>query len=160
MQKLSFLPSEKASTIWSADELKLIEKSFVKKHSAYLENETFTIVAEQSKEQVQIKIVLQKIDLSVVYPIECVFVKELHQKVDSQKIAMLMLDYLDVYWTEYFAEDREVFLPIDWSKHDFEGLSLYMRGFIRNLNAENQADAFLQQYGCGEYQIDPISSET
>ena len=69
MQKLSFLPSEKASTIWSADELKLIEKSFVKKHSAYLENETFTIVAEQSKEQVQIKIVLQKIDLSVVYPL-------------------------------------------------------------------------------------------
>ena len=57
-------------------------------------------------------------------------------------------------------EERNLFIPLDWSKHEFEGFSFYMRGFVRNLQLEASADDFLQKHGHGEYDIQSITSET
>ncbi|MGY3803167.1 hypothetical protein ACWNT8_03770 [Pigmentibacter ruber] len=159
MQKLSYLEASKTKPIWDLEEKFKIETLLNKKHSLYLENEIFTLEAEKSKEQIQIKFSLNKKDNSFHYPIECVYIKESINE-NEQEIALNIIDYLDIYWANYFNEERNVFIPIDWSKHEFEGKFFYLRGFVRNLSLENEADAFLKKHGHGEYDIHSITSET
>ena len=160
MQKLSYLSSEKLNSFWTDEEIVNIKKLLNKKHLVYLENEEFIIESGSTKEQIQIKVSLIKSDKSNCYPIECVFVKETDNEFKETEIAFKMLDYLDIYWANYFSEERNIFIPLDWSAHEFEGVQFYMRGFVRNLQLENDADEFLTKYGYGEYEIHSISSET
>lgn len=159
MHKLSYLDKEKTSPIWGEDEIINIQSLLNKKHSLYLENEEFKVEAEKSKEQIQIRISLSKKDNSFSYPIEGVYIKETKDQ-KEEDIALNLIDYLDFYWASYFSEERNVFIPIDWSKHEFEGISFYLRGFIRNIALENAADDFLAKYGHGDYEIHTITSET
>jgi hypothetical protein len=158
MKKLSYLEHHKLTPLWSEEESSRIKMSLNKKHAAFLEKEEFSLEAGSSEYQIKMRLSLDKIDKSVVYPIECVYAKT--RTGQETSIASLMLDYLDIYWTDYFAEDRSIFIPVDWSLHEFENVHFYLRGFVRYLKLENQADAFLQRHGHGEYFISPISSET
>ena len=160
MQKLSYLSSEKLNLIWSEEENQKIKKLLDKKHLVYLESEEFIIESGATKDQVQLKVTLTKSDKSYYYPIECVFVKESSSDFKETEVAFKMLDYLDLYWTNYFSEERNVFVPLDWSKHEFEGIHFYIRGFVRNLQLENYANDFLSKHGHGDYEIHSISSET
>jgi hypothetical protein len=160
MQKLAYMPSEKIKSVWSDEELFNIKKLLNKKHLVYLENEKFEIESGTSQDQIQIRVSLIKNDNSAYYPIECIFMKETAEGFKESDIAVSMLDYLDVYWANYFLEERNVFIPLDWSKHEFEGITFYMRGFVRNLQLEAHADEFLLKHGHGEYDIQSISSET
>ena len=160
MQKLSYMPVEKITSVWTEEEIWNIQKLLNKKHMVYLENEAFEIEAGSSQTQIQIRVSLIRNDKSKYYPIECVFVRESSEKLKESDIAITMLDYLDIYWSSYFQEERNIFIPLDWSKHEFEGVSFYMRGFVRNLQLETDADNFLSKYGHGEYDIQSISSET
>ena len=160
MQKLSYLPNEKIKSIWTDEELFNIKKLLNKKHLVYLENEIFEIECGASQEQIQIRVSLIKNDNTTYYPIECVFMKETSEAFKESDIAVTMLDYLDIYWANYFSEERNVFIPLDWSKHEFEGIAFYIRGFVRNLQLEAHADDFLLKHGHGEYDIQSISSET
>jgi hypothetical protein len=160
MQKLSYIKNNKLTATWPEDELFKVTKLLNKKHMIYLENEHFEIESSFDQNQVQLCISLTKKDMSKSYPIECVFIKETNQSYQNSSIALTMLDYLDIYWTNYFSEERTVFVPLDWSKHEFEGLNFYIRGFIRNLDLETNANEFLSKHGYGGYDILPISSET
>lgn len=160
MQKLSYLSNEKIKSVWTDDELFHIKKLLNKKHLVYLENETFEVESGVSQDQIQIRVSFIKNDNSTSYPIECIFMKETAEEFKELSIAVAMLDYLDIYWENYFSEERNVFIPLDWSKHEFEGIIFYMRGFVRNLQLEAHADNFLLKYGHGEYDIQSISSET
>ena len=160
MQKLTYLPKEKVTAVWSNEEIVNIKKLLSKKHLLYLENETFEIDSGTLSDQIQICISLIKNDKSTYYPIECIFIKESNHSIKETEIAFTMLDYVDLYWENYFSEERNVFIPLDWSKHEFEGVSFYMRGFVRNLHLESQAEAYLLKHGHGEYDIHSISSET
>lgn len=159
MQKLLYIANEKLKPVWTADELIDIKKLLNKRHSVYLENESFEIESGSSHNQVQISVSLKKNDNTACYPIECVFIKETGDVKESE-IAMKMIDYLDIYWTNYFSEERNVFIPLDWSKHDFEGIMFYIRGFIRKPQLETYANNLLLEHGYGDYDIQPISSET
>lgn len=160
MQKLKYIPKEKTKSVWSDEELFNIKKLLNKKHFVYLEKESLEIESGVSAEQIQIRVSLIKNDNSTCYPIECIFVKETAEGFKESEIAVSMLDYLDIYWENYFTEERNVFILLDWSLHEFEGITFYMRGFIRNLQLEAHADEFLLKHGHGEYDIQPISSET
>lgn len=160
MQKLSYLANEKLNPVWTEEEILSIKKLLDKKHLVYLEDEEFIIEVGSTKDQVQLKVSLIKKDKSNYYPIECVFVKETTSEFKETEIAFKMLDYLDVYWSNYFSEERNMFIPLDWSKHEFEGIHFYIRGFVRNLQLEIHANEFLSKHGHGEYEIHSISSET
>lgn len=159
MQKLSFLDFNQLVPIWSFQEISNLCSMMNKKHSVFLNEERFEILAGENKSQIQIQINLKKNDGTCEYPIECVFINE-NKEENAQKIASLMLDYIDIYWTNYFQEDRDVFIPIDWNPHEYEGISFHIRGSIRKKDLEIQADQFLAQYGHGNYDIQSLSSET
>ncbi len=158
MQKLTYLEKQKIYSLWKDEEILNIQSLLNKKHSLYLDDEEFILEVGTSKEQIQIKIVLIKKNNIASYPIECIYLKET-AKEEEQDIVLKMIDYLDIYWANYFSEERNVFVPIDWSKHEFEGICFYMRGFLRNIELENAANEFLNKHGHGDYEIHAITSE-
>lgn len=158
MQKLSYLDNQRVLPLWNEEEILNIQSLLNKKHSLYLDDEEFILEIGTSKEQIQLKIALNKKNNNVSYPIECIYLKET-AKEEEQDIVLKMIDYLDIYWANYFSEERNVFVPIDWSKHEFEGVSFYVRGFLRNIELENAANEFLHKHGHGDYEIHSITSE-
>jgi hypothetical protein len=160
MQKLMFLNFSQLSPIWEVDEIAKITQLLATKHSIYLEDELFELESGYNKEQLQIKVCIKKNDGSVVYPLEIVCSYVDYPNFKLKELSNIIIDYIDLYWSEYLSEDRNLFVPLDWSRYESEGISFYLRGFVRNLALEMQADDFLNKYGFGEHDIVPISSET
>ena len=159
MNKLSYL-SGGVNPVWEAEDNAELARLLNKKFKPFLESEEFHVETGSNKDQIQIKVTLAKADQSMVYPLEAVFLRDPAVKASTAEVAAIMLDYLDVYWNEYLAGERDVLLPIDWSKHACDGVDFYLRGFIRNQSLESQADALFREHGFGGYDIEPISNET
>jgi hypothetical protein len=137
----------------------------IKKHIPFLKNETFEMDVLKSEDWIQIRQTLKSLDGSQAYPVEVLVpfeeVKGLKsEEVRAAELVDLAVDYLDSYWNEYFSDDRDTFLSLDWSTHEIDGLTLFMRGSKHNVALEKMADDFLAQHGMGAYDIAPLSSET
>jgi len=158
MQKLSFLKFNELDPLWSAEDILKFCTAMEKRHLAYLDQEHFEIQAGMNKSQIQICVRLKKKNQNEEYPIECLIVRQDLEK-DPQQMALLVLDYIDHYWSHYFQEQRDVLLPIDWSAHQCEAETFYLRGFVRKTLLEAEADLLLMQHGHGNYDIQSISSE-
>ncbi len=137
-----------------------IQELLRKKYSPFLFDEEFLIESGRNREQVQVQVNLRKHDGSVEYPIECVYLVEPEQERGPEDVSYLMLDYLDVYWNEYLTNGRDTFFTIDWSRHSCEGVDFYVRGFVRNVHLEIEADKIFEEEGCGDHVIEKISSES
>lgn len=159
MQKLSFLDFEKLNPIWTDQEILKLCTIMNRKHDISLNEEHFEINAGYNDTQVQIYTCLKKNDSSLEYPVECIFVNENKEK-SFKEISGILLDYIDTYWTNYFQEDRDIYISIDWNLHSCEGKEFYLRGFVRQKHLELEANQLLAQFGHGDYDIQPISSET
>jgi hypothetical protein len=144
--------SVKVTDIWSAAEQSDICRALGKKYMTYMANDVFAIEAIENQHQIQMRITLQRSDLSWAYPVEVVCPKEF--QITSVQAAELILDYVDCYWGEYFSNDRDVYLSIDWQSHKFEELEFFIRGSVRNLAAEKMASELLSQHGMGSYDLD------
>lgn len=160
MNKLSYISFDKLDSVFSEEEVYKIAELLNKKHYLYLDNESFELEIGCNKEQIQVKICLKKIDNSVVYPIEIVCMYDEYNPRKKEDLIGVIIDYMDSYWSEYFSDERNLFVPINWTRYESDGIQFYLRGFIRNMALEMQADAFLKEYGYGEHDISPISFET
>jgi hypothetical protein len=158
VKKLRFLESE-AKPLWDEKIINSIQELMAKKYLPFLERERFMIEAGQDSEQVQLRVTLICTDGSIAYPVECVYPFSEGDRPDASEIGFLMLDYIDVYWNEYLTGGRETFVPIDWSKHSCEGEAFFIRGFVRNLGLEEEAETLFEKEGHGDHEIRPISSE-
>jgi hypothetical protein len=161
MEKLTYLDPSLLSAVWSTQEQIQIQNLMSQKYRPFLYEEEFVIEGYANNDRVQVKTVLQKYQGGRAYPLECVHIKnEESSDLEHQEIAFIMLDYLDCYWSSYLTEERNVFVPIDWSVHECESISFYIRGFVRQPLLEEDADAFLRLHGHGEYDIRPISQDS
>ncbi|MES2614870.1 MAG: hypothetical protein V4591_05595 [Bdellovibrionota bacterium] len=160
MQKLAFLSYELLTPVWGEAESTKIVNLLNTKYFVYFNKESFEIEAGFNKVQVQIKISLKKNDNSFLYPVELLCMYEDYSHLKPEEVAQIMLDYIDTYWFEYFSDDRNVFVPLDWSQHQCENICFFLRGFIRHVSLEMQADSLLREHGYDEREICPISSET
>ncbi len=160
MQKLSFQSFSHLNPVWNKEDSQKIIDLLKTKHAVYLVNEIFELETGYNKDLIQIKISLKKEDESVVYPIEIICVHDNETQLKVQETTQIIVDYIDLYWSEFFQEERNLFVPLDWSSYHCEGVNFFLRGFIRNLTLEKHADLLLKEYGLGEHEIFPISSET
>ena len=125
---------------------------------SFMNNEHFVFDFFQGKECLQISCTLLENENRSSYPVQCLYLKtESASKLED--VCYDVIDYLDLYWRDFFHEDRDVFLPLDWGAHEFEGHKFYMRGFIRRLDLEQQAEELFSKHGFGGYEIQPISSD-
>ena len=56
----------------------------------------------------------------------------------------LCIDFLDWYIERYFAEGRELILPLDWQPHRFGDVEVLARGDVTNPTLDDAADAWLR----------------
>ncbi len=158
MKKLRFLESE-TKPLWDEKVIASVQELMAKKYLPFLNQERFMVEAGQDSDQVQLRVTLLRTDGTIAYPVECVYSYSESDRPDASEIGFLMLDYIDVYWNEYLSGGRETFIPLDWAKHSCEGESFFIRGFVRNLDLEEQAETLFEAEGHGDHEIHPISSE-
>jgi len=165
MQKMKW--HDGAVAVFDEETNTRIEQLLTKKYRVMLRDEDFRIESGSTGETVQVRITLAARDGSRAYPVEAVVVlTEEHETMVSDEggpeeaLALLMVDYLDAYWNEYFTDGRDTYLPLDWSKHECEGQEIFLRGSVRDLKAEALADELLRTHGAGGYDIEGISAET
>lgn len=112
------------------------------KYAAYLRDRSFEITAKLETESVYCSIVLRNDDKSFYYLVESRM--DMRPKdLTGQDAALIMIDYMDIYFDEYLREDENVMLPIDWTSFSCEGVEFELRGQIHNLKLELEADALL-----------------
>tara|TARA_B100001964_G_C14111335_1_gene543972 strand:- start:540 stop:959 length:420 start_codon:yes stop_codon:yes gene_type:complete len=112
------------------------------KYASYIKDRTFSISCYAEDKAINVQILLKNSDKSFFYPVEC-RLKIQDQKQSVNDLALLLLDYMDVYFDEFFKENENAFIPIDWTEHNFEGVFFQMRGQIINLYQELKADKIL-----------------
>lgn len=162
MEKLVYRNEETIKKVWDDAAADKISALMNTKYRTLLQDERFQVDSGYNDQQIQIKVTLERIDKSIFYPIELIFVSEGREDINFQsadEIASLMLDYIDVYWQEYLNDGRDVFVPLAWSKHTCEGVEFFVRGFVRNRSLEEQADELFRKHGHGVHEIEPISDE-
>lgn len=160
MQKINFIDIAEMTSIFSPEEIKKICTHMDAKFAAFLNDESFKLESGHKSGQCQIRLTLANKDQSFFYPIEAICMcDDEHKHFSTEDIAILMVDYLSLYFQEFLSEDRNVYLPIDWSVHHSDEITFFVRGFVRNLKSEHIADELLAKYGHGEQTILPISTE-
>lgn len=160
MQKILFIDISTMETIFSKEETKKICDHMTAKFAPFLNGDFFQLESGYQGHQHQIRLTLMNRDQSFFYPIEAICIGDDEQKdLSSQDIGLLMVEYLILYFEEFLSEDRNVYLPIDWSVHHSDDITFFVRGFVRNIKSEKLADELLAQHGHGEQTILPISSE-
>lgn len=65
---------------------------------------------------------------------------------DDDLLAWL-IDFLDGVLAEFFAADRDAYLPLDFTPHAFEGRWIFARSELRDFAAEAAANAWLERAG-------------
>lgn len=124
------------------DEIKDLARIMTIKYASQLRDRYFEITSKVDGVGAYVTTTLQNSEGSFVYPVEGRMVHA-EQNISPKDALLLLIDYIDHYFEEYFHEDENVFLPIDWCSFSYEELDLQLRGQVINQKAQAQADALL-----------------
>ena len=119
-----------------------------RKYAVYLNGRFFRLELKIDTEAAYATVVLLSKDESFYYPVDARIAHK-DQEIDPKTSVLMLLDYIDIYFDEYFREQENAFLPLDWTAYSFEGAELEMKAQVRNRNAENLADQIISG------QVDP-----
>lgn len=114
------------------------------RYGASLHNERFELDALREDGDVIVRLVLRSDDRTHVYTMEATILREKYPALSEPQAVDISLDFLDWYVGEYFREERDVFLPLDWKVHHFGDLEVMARGDLRNEFLDDAADAWLR----------------
>ena len=137
---------ENSGAAISVEECKRYADLLNKKYAHYVAARWFEASIEQDMHGVYAKVVLRNESSSFYYPVEGRLAYA-QQSISVRDAALLLMEYIDIYFDQYFKEDCDVFLPIDWADFTCEGVDLQLKGQILNLEVEQLADDFLRSHG-------------
>jgi len=115
-----------------------------KRHGSALRNEHFEVDARKEGEDAVVSLVLSTDDRTSVYRMEAAIHREQYVAMTLQQSIDVALDFLDWYLGEYFREERDAFLPLDWKAFRFGDVEVMARGEVRNEFLDDMADAWLR----------------
>ena len=116
------------------------------KYAAFLGDRSFTIMSKADRSTAEVTVTALNPENTFVYPIEA-RIDLTKCSLNAKDACLLMLDYIDSYFEEFFREEENVFVPIDWTSYSFEGSSFELKGQIRNVKVEELADKLLSDAG-------------
>ena len=119
-----------------------------RKYAVYLNGRFFRLELRTDTEAAYATVTLLSKDESFYYPVDARIAHK-DQEIDPKTSVLMILDYVDIYFDEYFREQENTFLPLDWTAYSFEGTELEMKAQVRNKNAETLADQIISG------QVDP-----
>ena len=124
------------------NELKELTQIMNIKYGAHLKERDFKLSQTKNKENLNVKVVLEKEDESFYYPVEAQ-INFIEEELSQKEAALFLFDYIDYYFDEYFKENETIYLNIDWKKVQFDSKSFQIKGQILNLKQEKAAENFL-----------------
>ena len=118
------------------------EKLFRQRFQAQLKDRNIKISLAVAPERVMATALLFNQDQSFYYPVEIMAVRGNVREPLEEQIALL-LDFAESYFAEFFADDEQVLLPLDWAPFVINDSEVFARGQIRNLYLENLANEYI-----------------
>lgn len=115
-----------------------------RRHAGMLRDEHFELGARLEQGTVVATLELVRSDRSSHYVMEAAKAVPDNGALDLEQTLDLCLDFLDWYLGEFFGEQRELLLPLDWQPHKFGEFEVLARGDLRNPVLEEAADAWLR----------------
>ena len=120
-----------------------------RKFAGLLKQRYFEVDVKKDGQGVYAKVALRNQSGSFYYPVEARVAHRNHD-FDERAAALFLIDYITEYFAEYFREDGDVFLPIDWNDYEWGGVSFQLKGQLLNLEVERLADALLAGDSAGD----------
>ena len=120
-----------------------LAETMVKKYRIAMKDRTFSIRAVVQGKGVYVTVLLANADQSYYYPVESRMMFEA-EEMEPREAALFLIDYIDTYFEEYlYEEDEQIYLPIDWTDHEYEATNFQVRGQILNQKLDAMADQWL-----------------
>jgi hypothetical protein len=113
-----------------------------KKYSLYLSGRTFKIKNWEADEGVYAEVTLANPDKTFVYPVVG-RIKHKNEDMTVRQAALFLIDYIDTYFEEYWQEDEDLYIPIDWTNFEYDAVDFQLRGQVLNEKVESMADELL-----------------
>ena len=139
----------KQSTFLTVEDCTEISQLMDRKFAGLLKQRYFESAIHKDSQGVYAKVALRNQSGSFFYPVEARVAHTDHD-FDERAAALFLIDYITEYFAEYFREDGDVFLPIDWTDYEWGGVSFQLKGQLLNLEAERLADALLAGNSAGD----------
>jgi hypothetical protein len=115
-----------------------------RKYRSYIGGKFFTVNAEPHMGGVAVSVILRNQSRSYFYPVEA-RIRHGEANLTETEAALFLVDYIDVYFDEFFRAGGEVYLPIDWADFTYGGKTFQLRGQILNLELEQMADDWIKK---------------
>lgn len=113
-----------------------------RKYATFMKQRSFETMVRKDGNGVYAKITLRNPSGSFYYPVEA-RIAHIDHDMSNHDAGLFLLDYIDAYFAEYFRENGEVYLPIDWADYESDGIPMQLKGQILNLEVERMADELL-----------------
>lgn len=123
-------------------ELANIENMLNLRFARWRKERRFHVEVNAKADVLEVTVLLANPDRSYYYPVEARILPRV-QNVHPKQAMSFLVEYLEAYFEEYFAGDEDVYLPIDWTNYDYEGIEFQLRGQVKNLLLESLADKLL-----------------
>lgn len=114
------------------------------RHGSALRRERFELEVRREGDEAVVCLTLRRDDRTQVYTMEAAIERAKYRAMSQAQAIDICLDFLDWYLGEYFREERDLFLPLDWKPHRFGDVEVLARGELRNEFLDDAADAWLR----------------
>jgi len=114
------------------------------RHAGSLRNERFELDVRKEGDEAVVSLTLRSDDRTSVYTMQAALERAKYQAMSEPQAIDICVDFLDWYVGEFFREDRDAFLPLDWKPHRYGDVDILARGDLRNELLDEAADAWLR----------------
>ncbi len=135
--------SSTSTQLMTEEQTKTLATMLERKYGGNLGDKFFDIESSREGKVLYAKVTLRDATGKFFYPVEARINLE-GQEITVPEARDLLLDYIDAYFDEFLSQDQGVFLTIDWSDYDCDGIDLQMRGQIHNKLLESAADDLIE----------------
>lgn len=132
-----------STSIFTLEQTEAMSSILNRKYARQLNDRSFAIEGFKSGQIIEMKVTLASADRSFVYPVEGRLTLE-DQNLSPAKAKDLLLDFLDSYFEEYLQSSEEIYLPIDWTSYECDGVEVQLRGQVYNEKLDKLADDLIE----------------
>jgi len=141
---------------FTPEEIAEMEAIFNEQFLSYLKkDENISFEGDFSEGKCHVTCILKNHDETYCYPFEASISSTEHKSLAAVDAKSLLLDFISAYFEEFFAENREIYVPIEWTTFRIEDVNIHARGQIVNKKLEKGAEDILKSAGFDE-NGDPI----
>lgn len=122
------------------------------KYATWLNDRYFDLEILTEQDAVYVDVTLLNSSKTFFYPINSRMELK-HQNLDTFNAINFLFSFIESYFDEFFEQEEEVTLPIDWKGYTCEGIDFQVRGQIQNKYVEDLADRLLAGESVSEEEI-------